>query len=390
VSGLQESFIVTGLSYETLYYFAIKVYDDVGNQSGLSAISASTKQPDVLFYYNMEPGNPTPWTADSESLWHREEKRSNSPVTSWAYNTGPPNYNYEGHNWGTLTSPLIDLSGLGSATLKFNYWYETESSAAVWDERWIQIGIDGYFTDVAQLSGDPMLVWNEYSLDLSAYVGNEVQVRLFFDSVDDILNDYEGWYIDDVVVIGEYADNLSNGPEALIAVEPNPTDRMVCQEITFDGSGSSPAGSIVSYQWDFGDNSDMVEGQTVKHTYRSSGTFSVTLTVTDIDGLRDIGGTEVNIGHAYDDDVEITKAEFSAAKKQLSVVAICSKGGCARLEVEDYGSMSYDTKRDIYKLSRNVDQKPEAVKVVWSGSDPEISAVKNVVEKAGGGGKKKK
>jgi len=52
--------------------------------------------------------------------------------------------------------------------------------------------------------------------------------------------------------------------------------------------------------------------------------------------------------------------------------------------------MSYDTKLDIYKLSRNVDQKPEVVKVVWSGSDPEISAVKNVVEKASGGGKKKK
>jgi PKD repeat protein len=51
--------------------------------------------------------------------------------------------------------------------------------------------------------------------------------------------------------------------------------------ISFDGSASSdPDGSIVSYDWDFGDNGTAT-GATPSHTYSSAGTFVVALTVTD-------------------------------------------------------------------------------------------------------------
>jgi PKD repeat protein len=51
--------------------------------------------------------------------------------------------------------------------------------------------------------------------------------------------------------------------------------------VSVDGSGSSDAdGSVVSYAWDFGDQSTG-SGVTASHAYAAVGTYSVTLTVTD-------------------------------------------------------------------------------------------------------------
>jgi PKD repeat protein len=57
--------------------------------------------------------------------------------------------------------------------------------------------------------------------------------------------------------------------------------------VTFDASGSyDPDGYIVSYSWDFGDG-NTAAGVTTSHSYPASGTYSVTLTVTDDDGATD-------------------------------------------------------------------------------------------------------
>ncbi len=56
------------------------------------------------------------------------------------------------------------------------------------------------------------------------------------------------------------------------------------EEITFDASGSyDPDGSIVSYEWDFGDGSTAT-GKVVTHKYADNGVYTVTLTVKDNDG----------------------------------------------------------------------------------------------------------
>jgi len=64
--------------------------------------------------------------------------------------------------------------------------------------------------------------------------------------------------------------------------DPEPGDGL-----TFDAGGSSDAdGTIASYDWTFGDGTT-ASGETVSHTYASTGSYDATLTVTDDDGRTD-------------------------------------------------------------------------------------------------------
>ncbi len=65
--------------------------------------------------------------------------------------------------------------------------------------------------------------------------------------------------------------------------------------VTFDGSGSSDTdGNIVSYAWNFGDGSSG-SGVSPSHTYAAAGNYTVSLTVTDNDGLSDTATTTADI-----------------------------------------------------------------------------------------------
>ena len=56
---------------------------------------------------------------------------------------------------------------------------------------------------------------------------------------------------------------------------------------SFDADGSDDAdGSIESYAWDFGDG-ETGTGKTATHVYDEAGSYDVTLTVTDDDGLEE-------------------------------------------------------------------------------------------------------
>ena len=85
-----------------------------------------------------------------------------------------------------------------------------------------------------------------------------------------------------VATVFEYAPNKP--PVANFTYSPeNP---VVGQAVTFDASGSyDPDGSIVSYEWDFGDgNITNTTEEKIKHSYSESGSYKVTLTVTDDKG----------------------------------------------------------------------------------------------------------
>jgi PKD repeat protein len=77
--------------------------------------------------------------------------------------------------------------------------------------------------------------------------------------------------------------NVRQYPEASFTYLPvNP---LIGETVTFNASGSKPNGGvIVSYSWDFGDNSTG-SGMIANHTFIAYGIYNVTLTVVDSEGL---------------------------------------------------------------------------------------------------------
>ncbi|TMQ55686.1 MAG: PKD domain-containing protein [Candidatus Eisenbacteria bacterium] len=79
--------------------------------------------------------------------------------------------------------------------------------------------------------------------------------------------------------------------------------------ITFDGRQSSdPEGAPLQYLWEFGDGTRGA-GPTPAHIYKSGGTFTVTLTVTDPDSLSSQDGTDASITSVLPVRVFATKAK---------------------------------------------------------------------------------
>ncbi|MCK5397876.1 MAG: PKD domain-containing protein, partial [Thermoplasmata archaeon] len=87
----------------------------------------------------------------------------------------------------------------------------------------------------------------------------------------------------------------SEGQKPLAVAEPNHQDTTVGNLVGFSGNMSfDPDGFIVLYNWDFGDG-NTVNGSVVTHTYSISGNYTVTLTVTDNNGLTDTDTCTVTV-----------------------------------------------------------------------------------------------
>jgi PKD repeat protein/uncharacterized protein YgiM (DUF1202 family) len=79
------------------------------------------------------------------------------------------------------------------------------------------------------------------------------------------------------------------------AVIEGPSHGLVGETLAFRGSGSSDSdGSIVKYEWDFGDGATEDKAK-VAHVYTQAGSYQVTLTVTDDGGLSDSATLAVQI-----------------------------------------------------------------------------------------------
>lgn len=94
----------------------------------------------------------------------------------------------------------------------------------------------------------------------------------------------------------EFARNKDVPAAAAVNTPPSAVGVSSCDRVTcsFAGTSSSdPDGSVVGYVWDFGDGTEVTQGQTPTHTYTRSGSYTVSLTVVDDGGAR--ATTTINV-----------------------------------------------------------------------------------------------
>ena len=113
-------------------------------------------------------------------------------------------------------------------------------------------------------------------------------------------DDMFGWGLLNAAAALSYVSGPVNNPPVANAGADKSV--LMGNAVSFDGSGSTDDGTIVSYQWDFSDGST-ASGVHVTHSYVAAGTYTVTLTVTDNGGLT---GTDTAVVTVTDPNAPIT------------------------------------------------------------------------------------
>lgn len=201
-------------------------------------------------------------------------------------------YDYESNTWSSLGS-----EGAPPPRIYHDMVYDTQS------DRIILFGGVDYPSEVPH--NDMWTydlgtrVWTKLATSLApsprgwhamAVADRSRQVVLFGGGPDRNHFTQETWSYD----VGSSTWALVDAPAPPVAsFSFTPSSPTVSQTMTLDASMSSdPDGTIASYAWEFGDGST-ASGAIVQHAYTNEGMYSVTLTVTDNEGLRDSATEQV-------------------------------------------------------------------------------------------------
>ena len=150
--------------------------------------------------------------------------------------------------------------------------------------------------------------------------------------------------------------NIVVNPNQSPIADPGPDQTIVLgATVSFDGSGSSDDGTIVSYNWDF-DDGTTGSGMTTTHTYSSAGIYTVILTVTDNGEATASNTTTITVKDVVTDDVTIIEGGvvYDFKKDTLTIKAKSDAKGDAVLTAHAGGfskAMRYDSRNNIFKVT---------------------------------------
>jgi subtilisin-like proprotein convertase family protein len=153
--------------------------------------------------------------------------------------------------------------------------------------------------------GDQLMIYqgSDTSSPIGAFTGTEAQGQTFTSDPENYDGCLTFQFVSDDAGVGNFAGELSCGYPCVPPIADVDTDQegdtlLVCigEEIEFDGTGSTTAEDyeIVSYTWDWGDNTqDSTGGLVQTHSFDSPGDYTVNLFVTDENDCSNNNLTEV-------------------------------------------------------------------------------------------------
>ena len=145
------------------------------------------------------------------------------------------------------------------------------------------VTVDGLRVDSTGGSYDVGLTSGSWDLEVSAPGYQDTTETVTFEQDENVRRDIQ---------LQKTPDG-NTPPKASFTYSPN--SPQTSETVTFDASASSDTdGTVQGYDWDFGDGTTAT-GETVSHSYGSSGDYVVELTVTDGSGATDTGTETVSV-----------------------------------------------------------------------------------------------
>jgi PKD repeat protein len=133
--------------------------------------------------------------------------------------------------------------------------------------------------------------------------------------------------------VGQYviAGNVpaATGLPPTVALTATPSVGTVPLSVGFSSSGSlDPDGSIVAYEWNFGDGSAPATGASANHVYNSAGSYAATLKLTDNSGLTATKSITITA------NAQVTTIPMRVADIAMSLVANGGRSASAMAAVK--------------------------------------------------------
>ncbi|MGM0404896.1 MAG: PKD domain-containing protein [Thermoplasmatota archaeon] len=277
----EHSMVLDNLSPNRTYSFKINATDEVGNWMEYDSEDHRFRSSNID---DVEEGN-IGWEPDEG--WEVVDTISYSGDFSWNFGQG----NYDTRLDESLISPKIDTSRWGDMTLSWYHRYDFEEGydggiveadlGSGWEKL---VPEDGYYGELETGYNNPIEgeqaftgnqdLWRKEIINISE--GRDSIRFRFRVGTDTHDTDHEGWWIDDIRIVG------TGKPTANFTYEPENPTRL--DDINFYDSSYNLDGDV-NYTWDFGDGNNSYEKDPVKR-YDEMGVYDVTLTVKDESGIE--------------------------------------------------------------------------------------------------------
>jgi len=196
---LPGSCTVTACPGDAFYPKLAEVRRDVAD-----IIASAARNPVVLWSENFDakPGAgiviPEGWSADGMWRWW----------DGMAWFGMPETMTYEPGGAGSLVSPEFGAGQGGEVELRFRSWHDTETGrpSGGFDRKFVEMSVNGGDWQLVTEIEDRPRDWTDRVLKLdlpaaSPSTERKLRIRFRFNTVDDVENAREGWFLDDIQVV---------------------------------------------------------------------------------------------------------------------------------------------------------------------------------------------